>query len=663
MVHYLSKQRSLYFDPDIDTDITVEGIIEALKTETELALDTETTGIDPKVDSIIMLQFGTHKGNQFVIDTRDYNIELFREILEDPNKTFVGHNIKFDYNMLKSYRILLTKVYDTMVVDKAIYNGMYEPLVIMKTKRFSLASVYNFYFNQVINKGTRDEFQFIGTKPFTLAQIRYGANDVLYPFQIQTKQLEKVQEYNLGACIRLENKLVLVLGDIEYNGFHLNKDKWKQITVKYASRLKITQKKLDNILLESAPQYKIDAFQQDLFDSSYMNQRECKVNWSSDKQVYEILTTVYGIHPKDKHGKPSSGAPAIHMLPEENDITNLILKYREEEKVITSFGLEYLEKYLSDSNRIHTSYNQIVDTGRMSSRKPNLQQIPNYNGVDDDTKLFREAFEAPDGKLISTADYASQEGRIMADAAKDDAYITFFKIGDGDAHSFVATKMFSAAFGKEFIVTKHNENSAYRQKGKILNFFVSFGGSAYTLSQTLKIPKEEAQELIDAFYKGFPTLKAMFEKNKCFGIDKGYITTNTITNRLRWFPEWHRYLEIKAKTYASRSKDEFKEMMRIKGNIERRAMNTPIQGTAGDMTKTALVIIRDRLLNDGILPYDEAEVKIVSVVHDECSLEISENLAKKYSKVQQESMEEAGGIFVKSMPMPATSITEKYWTH
>ena len=132
MVLYLSKQTSAFFSSNIFTNVTVENVLEILREEPLLALDCETISMDPRRKSIIMLQFGTPKSTQIVIDTRDYPIELFREILEDTSKTFVGHNIKFDYNMLKAYRVLLPKVYDTMVVEKIIYNGMYDPVQAMR---------------------------------------------------------------------------------------------------------------------------------------------------------------------------------------------------------------------------------------------------------------------------------------------------------------------------------------------------------------------------------------------------------------------------------------------------------------------------------------------------------------------------------------------------
>ena len=222
--------------------------------------------------------------------------------------------------------------------------------------------------------------------------------------------------------------------------------------------------------------------------------------------------------------------------------------------------------------------------------------------------------------------------------------------------------MFSAAFGKEFIVTQTNENKAYRQKGKILNFSISFGASAFTVAQSLKISQQEAQELIDSFYKGFPDLKQMFDANKKLALETGYIRTNPVTNRIRHFRYWQEYKNLSAKAQLTR--EEISASMKTKGNIERRAMNTPIQGTASDMTKTAIVLIRDRLLKLGIMPYDRnAVAKLVSVVHDETSIECVEDRAEEIASIQKECMESAGAIFVKSMTLPAIPVIKKHWDH
>lgn len=575
MIHFIQNkpESNRINTSQITYSTSLEEAINALSPHSLLALDTETTSLDVVNPTLIMLQLGIENGDQYVFDMRQINGEALRSLLEQPNRTFIGHNIKFDYNVLKSLKMVLPKVYDTMVVDQVIHNGKYNMIQLIKTKRFSLAGVYKHYFNRMIDKETRQQFHTVHKRPFTPQQIMYGALDVVYPFQIRNEQLPLIEKDELQTCVDLENAVVLAIGDIEYNGFHVNPVKWMEINRSYKIRLIETIKALDALMLqqpvEKISKYRSLAYQKDLFDAAFEDRRETIINWSSDKQAYEILTEVFGIYPKDKDGKSGSGAKAIELLNKRYPITDLLLQLRREEKAISSFGEEYLQKYVGPDQRIRTSYNQIVETGRMSSRNPNLQQIPK-------TEAFRKAFEAPDNRFIVTADYAAQEARIMADRAQDESYIEFFNSGAADVHSFVATKMFSASFGREFIVTKDNENKEYRQKGKTLNFAISFGGSAFTLSKTLNIPKEEAQELIDSFFKGFPKLKALFDENKTFAMRNGYILTNDFIKRKRTFPDWEDYKKLQNLSYLA--PDKHKLFMQLRGKIERRALNTPIQG-------------------------------------------------------------------------------------
>lgn len=635
---------------------SLDKVIEDLKNIKEIALDCETTGLSPIKDKLIMLQLGTRE-NQYIIDTRYIDPSPLRYILEDKTKTFIGHNIKFDYNMLKQFNIVLRNVYDTMLSDRVLYNGKYSDTFIRETKRYSLAGVYKYYFNKQIEKDPAKEFLIIGKRPFTYRQILYGANDVIYTLEIKDKQQIYIDTYKLDKKVSLENKVTLAIGDQEYNGMPFKEKKWKIAIENYLPKVKESEKKLDFLVLqqEKGKKYKVMAKQQSLFGEEYESDKDTIINWNSDQQVYEVLTTVFNIYPVDKHKNPSSGADAIKLLDNSYEITNEILKYREHQKIISSFGQKFIDEHLTEDSRIRTTYNQIVDTGRMSSRNPNQQQIPSNTGY------HREAFEATEGKMLSICDYSGQESRVMSDLANDTDYIKFFNEDGGDSHSFVATKMFSAAFGHEFIVTKDNENKEYRQKGKILNFFISFGGSAYTLSKTLKIPEEEAQTLIDSFYKAFPKLKEFFEKCKSFGVEKGYIRVNNVDNGIRWFPEWRKYLELSTKRH--KTKEEHSEIQKIKGSIERKSMNTPIQGTASSMTKTALILFRDQLLKEGILPLKNAPVKLCATIHDETVIEADENIIKKWSKIQQECMENAGSIFCKKVKIIAEPVISKHWTH
>jgi len=657
MIYFYSEQTSFLKDSEIkqiDKSELLVKLKELFKINHFAALDVETTGLNPLTDNIVMLQIG-FKNIQLVIDTRGFDFSTIKPFLERKSITFIGHNIKFDYNMLKQYNIVLYKVYDTMLADKVIYNGKYSQTYIRLNKRFSLAGVYLHYFEKEISKTIRNEFTTLSSSPFTFDQIKYGAMDVVYPLEIKEAQKHWIKKYKLHKTINLENKSVLAVADIEYNGIAISTRKWLKISTSYSLRLVETIKKLDTLLIQKDPNFEQKAFQLSLFFSN-KRERYTAVNWNSDKQVYKILTEVFKIFPEDKDGKSGSGTPALLLLNSKSEFVTALIQYRKEAKIISTFGKKFLEKHLEKDGRLHSHFNQMVDTGRMSSSNPNMQQIPSE-------KEFREAFTAEFGNLIISADYANQEGRIMADKAKDKDYINFFNHGDGDAHSFIATKMFSASFGKKFIVTKTNENKEYRQKGKILNFMISFGGSAFTLSKTLKIALAEAEELINSFYTGFPTLKALFTKNKTFALTNGYIRTNTITNRIRWIPEWEIYQEFQNKPYNQLSKEDRSKAAKAKGRVERKGMNTPVQGTAGDMTKTALILARNELLKLNIRPVKNAKIKLVNVVHDEIIIEAIKELAETASTLLKNAMEKAGEFFVKHIKMTTVPEIASHWSH
>lgn len=677
MVYYYTKNKRFTENSFYKPIENIQEVVKELEKEAVLALDTETNGLNPFENKVIMLQIGT-KTDQYVFDVRGLDTEkYFKTLLEKEDIQFIGHNIKFDYNMLKRYNIVLQNVYDTMLADMVIYNDEYSSKYVITNRRFSLGGVYYHYFNKAIEKETRLEFTNWGSTPFTDAQIKYGALDVVYPFEIKEKQDKLTAELNTEVCNRLEFKTLLSVGDMEYNGFHLDPSKWMEAYLFHKNELEASYLRLDKALIKDFPTYEQKAYQLSLFEE-VERRRLTDINWNSSLQVKTLLNKEYKIFPEDKDGKDSVGGPALKLLFEKPDIILELIVFKEHEKAVSSFGEKFLKKHLHKDSRLRSNFNQIVGTGRMSSRNPNLQQIPN-------SKEYRSAFTAPKGKVIITADYSNQEGRVMADMSNDRSYIDFFN-GDvsvtfGDAHSFIAEKMFSASAGEHVEVPPKppeentpeeikaleyfntHPNKKLRQMGKILNFMISFGGSAFTLSKTLKIPEEEAQGLIDAFYKGFPSLKIMFTKFKNEALRTGLIRMNTVVNRIRRLPEWKRYKELSSKDFYNLTKEEKSELGKIKGRIERKSMNSPVQGSAGDMTKTALVLIRKKLLAEGIRPLLNAPIKLVQCVHDEIVLEADENHKELAASILQSSMETAGTFYTSQVRMTASPVIKLMWDH
>lgn len=586
-------------------------IYEKLKDEKVLALDTETTGLDPIKHYPIMLQFGTEK-DQYVIDIRGEDLTPLLPLFSN-DILFVGHNLKFDYNMLKNKGIVFNKLYDTMLAEMCLENGKYDRATIKKNKPFALKTLALKYLNEDVGKETREEFVSWGSTPFTYRQIVYGAKDVIFPLKIRKHQEILIERYELEKAVALENKVCLTLGDIEYNGIYLDSKRWIDVNEKSKKELKKIYSELDKLVIEKDSSFYNASVQLDLFSNILEDKyrRLTNINWDSALQVISILVNTFGIKPYDKDGKISGGAKALELLPEKPPIVEKLLEFRKKQKIVNTFGTSFLSKFRYEDGRIRTSFNSMVDTGRVSSSKPNMQQIPG-------NKDFRSCFLATKGKVLITADYSNQEGRIMADKSNDEAYIDFFNNGDGDAHSFIARTLFSAAEGKPVDVKndKSHPNYHLRHKGKVLNFFISFGGSAFTLSKTLRISTDEAQYLIDNFYKGFPGLKKMFDSSGKEALETGKIRTNDVTKRIRWMRGWRELQILKQKGFKNLTQEERKTMGGLQGQIKRRGQNTPIQGSAGDMTKTALILIREKLIKNHILPFKDAAIKIVNVVHD-----------------------------------------------
>ena len=369
MVFYYSTNKRFTEDSFYKPIENIQEVVKDLMKEEVLALDTETNGLNPLENKIIMLQIGT-KTDQYVFDTRGLDLKKhFRCLLEREDIQFVGHNIKFDYNMLKQYSIILQNVYDTMLADMVIYNDEYSPKWVMTNKRFSLGGVYYHHFNKTVEKETRLEFTNWGATPFTDEQIKYGALDVVYPLNIKEKQDVLTAELNTSRCNRLEFATLLSVGDMEYNGFYLDPNKWKEAYLFHKRELEASFLKLDKTLIKDFPTYEQKAYQLSLFEVVERS-RLTDVNWNSSLQVKTLLNKEYNIYPEDKDGKASVGRDALNLLFEKPDIILELITFKEHEKAVSSFGEKFLNKHLYKDSRLRSNFNQIVGTGRMSSRSP-----------------------------------------------------------------------------------------------------------------------------------------------------------------------------------------------------------------------------------------------------------------------------------------------------
>ena len=571
---------------------TMEDVVKYCEVKNYLGVDTETEGFDFTCKKMIMLQIGDST-NQYVIDTRHVSIEPLRGVLENPNIQKIFHNAKFDYKFIKNWSgITCEGVWDTFLVEVVLNCG--------KRIGFSLKDLVKRYFNEDLDKDVRNKFIGLNGQPFTKSQIVYGAKDVEYLCKIKWDQRHQLTELQLGPVANLENQAVLAFADIEYNGLDLDVDRWKSLEDMSTAKADGLAYDLDKMIIENP---KLSKFvkkyvQADMFKP--INEiRKIDVKWTSPKQVLGVFKTLVP-DLDDVNGKNMYKHRFNH------EIIDTYIKYKEAMKLCTSYGDAFL-KNLSSDNKIHTNFHQILDTGRVSSSKPNMQQIPADNS-------FRNCFVAPEGWSFVSADYSSQELNVIAFGSKDPVWLEALEEGQ-DLHSTCAELVYgqqwldAADDNCEYMSNKMKCNCSKHKKlrtnVKTINFGLAYGMGPNKLADTLNISIDDAKILIDKYFKAFPSIKGFLEKLGNFGKNYGYIKTFPPYNRKRWFTNWY------PKIWTNRSSGF--EL----GSIERASKNTPIQGASADMTKLALVRIRE-YLND-VLNYPEGEcpVKLVMTVHDQ----------------------------------------------
>lgn len=416
--------------------VTLKECINYINNLEVVSVDIETTrkfngtvskkeGLDPYTSDIVMFQIGD-LNTQFVIDTRNVNIQELVDIL--PQKTVVGHNLKFEYkHILHKYGVRLNKLYDTMITEKVLYNG--------HMLKNGLKDLNKRYLNIEVDKSTRLGFLYIKDRPYTFQEIKYGAEDILYPLLIKELQFEGIQLKNLQECLKLEFNFLKVLGDIEYKGLGFDKDKWTELYEKNKIEYKEYENKLTNWVIGHNLLRFIEA-QYDLF----LDETKCKINWGSSKQVIELFRSL-DICPMEKSKTTKKMTYTVEakvlrssfnninkeISADKKELINTYLKYKEIEQTCTTFGMEFLKNVNPITGRLHSDYNQIINTGRISSRGPNLQNIPS-------TEAFRKCFNCTDDKNIINADYSGQESVVLANQSLDENLVDFYLNGDGDLH-------------------------------------------------------------------------------------------------------------------------------------------------------------------------------------------------------------------------------------
>lgn len=377
------------FSPSFE-ETTFNEIIAYFRDKEEIGLDSETMGFDPYTVDLLCLQIGDYD-NQFIIHPS--NVHMFKDFLEQ--KVLLGHNLKFDLLFLYYYNIFPNRVYDSFLAESILYCGI-------KNHKKGLAAVAKERVGVDLDKSVRDN---IWKEGLSDRVIEYSADDVKYLSKIKESQTKELIEKGLIKTLELENEFTLVLAYIEFCGFKLDKPAWEKKVLRQKKELEEKEEELNQYILDNNISKYID-YQGDLFSSTL----KPSINWNSSKQVINLFEDL-GINVEIKEKgvvKKSVDSKVITKQKEKFNILPIYLKYKELEKVVSTYGDNFISQINPITGRIHTRFKQIMDTGRISSggkNKETKESYPNMQNLPSDSET-RSCFIAGEGNVLIVSDYS-----------------------------------------------------------------------------------------------------------------------------------------------------------------------------------------------------------------------------------------------------------------
>ena len=578
----------------IDTEEKRSDLIQKLLTKEILSLDTETTGTDPITAELVGMSFSYAENQAFYVPVpadRTETLKIvneFRPVFEKEETLKVGQNIKYDMLVLAGYGVEVRgPLFDTMVAHYVLQPEL-------RHNMDYLAEIYLHYKTIHIE-------ELIGAKGKNQGNMRDLPPEDIYKYACEdadiTLKLKNVLEKELkenGAeslFYDVEMPLVPVLAYIERNGVRVDTEALKQTSEHFTVRM--------------------NQIEDEVHQLAGMD-----FNIASPKQVGEVLFDKLRIvdkAKKTKTGQYVTSEEVLESLRGKHEIIGKILEHRGLKKLLGTY-IDALPLLINkETGKIHTSFNQTVTaTGRLSSSNPNLQNIPIRN---EDGKEIRKAFIPEIGCEFFSADYSQIELRIMAHLSGDKNMIEAFLEGD-DIHAATAAKVYKTALSE---VTREQ-----RSKAKTANFGIIYGISVFGLAERMNVSRQEAKDLIDGYFATYPQIKEYMDKSIEVAREKGYI--ETIFGRKRFLPD------INSRNAV------------VRGYAERNAINAPIQGSAADIIKVAMVRIYQRFQSESI------QSKMILQVHDELNFSV---LPEEKEKVQQIVIEEMEKAYRMQVPLKA----------
>lgn len=517
---YLVANNSLIASK-ISTPCSINDVKEWCKTHKVRGIDTETIG-DCWTGYIFTLQIGD-ADTQFVIDCTYANILDLKEELEDPTAINILQNSKYDDKFFFAKGIRLHNIYDTFLAECILTTG-YE------NRQLRLDYIVTKYCGDKyqLDKSVRGKINWAG---LTDDVIKYAAYDVIALEEVMNKQIAELTRLDLMSVADLEFKCSRVFAEMEYVGMKLDREKWMIQALDREKNTNQYEEALNKYILDNPDKYNrfIDR-QLNLFEEGFRT----NITWSSPKQVLDVLSAS-GIKTDSVNEK------IIEKHKVKVPIVGLYLDYKENQTAISKFGREYLKWVNPSTNAVHTSYWQILATGRVSSgmkdEAPNMQQLPALNEV-------RNCFIARDGYSYVDCDYSAMELVIAGCVSGEESWVEAFDNGL-DLHSVVAEAVYkdkwrnAAEESCEYMKTKQKcdckEHKSMRTKIKTLNYLALYGGGPQKLSDSINIPLAEAKEIISTYFKGLPKLTGFLNMLKDYGKRNLMIRTKPPYRRIRFF--------------------------------------------------------------------------------------------------------------------------------
>tara|TARA_B000000557_G_C20807847_1_gene458529 strand:- start:137 stop:2962 length:2826 start_codon:yes stop_codon:yes gene_type:complete len=559
-------------------------LLKKILSQKSVCFDTETTSLDSLQAELVGIAFSwdNHKGYYLSIPKDQHQsqrvIQEFRPFFENKEIEKIGHNLKYDLKVLLKNQIIVEgPLFDTMIAHYLINPDMRHNMNI-------LAETYLNYKPQSITEliGKKGKNQISMREVDLVKQTEYSVEDADITFQLKHHFQRELSNANtISLYDKVELPLVKVLASMESEGINLDTQFLKELSKTLFSDIKILEK---NIFEEAGESF----------------------NLASPKQLGVILFDKLKLVEKPKKtktGQYSTAEDILSFLAKTHPIVAKIMEWRSLQKLQTTYVLALPEEINPDSGRIHTTYNQAVaSTGRLSSNKPNLQNIPirTLKGQE-----IRKAFIPKDNNhLLMAADYSQIELRIIAALSKDPSMIKAFQNNE-DIHAATAAKVFEVPLTK---VSREQRGNA-----KTINFGIIYGVSAFGLSQQTNLNRTESKELIDTYYKTYPKLKEYISKQVDFAREHGYV--ETVLGRRRYLKDINSQNSI------------------VRGSAERNAINAPIQGSAADIIKLAMIKIHQKINEENW------QSKMLLQVHDELVFDVLKSEKNDFEKMVKNCME------------------------